>query len=278
MAGILVLAAFPHRARAQSDTMPAYLRDRGTGVSMSQFGIYARRGEFIVYPYYEYYRDRDFEYKPAELGYGLDRDFRGSYRAHEGLIFVGYGLSDRVAVEVEAAVITATLLPAPDDTSGIPARLQQAGIGDVEGQLRVRWMRETAGRPEFFSYFEAVAPVQTRKLLIATTDWEFQAGLGLIRGFRWGTMTLRVSAEYALAEPALELAEYAVEYLRRLSPSWRAFAAIEGSQDEVELITEAQWHVTRQVIVKLNTAFGITSKAPGWAPEVGILFTLPLRR
>jgi hypothetical protein len=265
-------------AAAQHDSVPAWLRDRDTGIALSQFGSYVRRGELVVYPYYEYYRDRDYEYKPAELGFGLDRDFRGRYRAHEALLFLAYGLSDRVALEFEAAVITATLHTAPGDTSGVPPRLQESGIGDVEGQVRVRWMRESASRPELFSYFEAVAPLQRRRRLIGTQDWELKAGLGLTRGFGVGTMTLRLSGEYAADEGTVDLGEYAIEHLRRWSPRWRTYLAIEGTQDEVELITEAQWHVSRHVIIKLNSAYGLTSKATGWAPEIGVMFTLPLRR
>lgn len=264
-------------AFAQQDTVPAYLRDRGTGVSTSMFGTYVRRGELLIYPFFEYYRDHNMEYKPAELGYGLDQDFRGKYRASEGLLWIGYGLTDWLAVEVEAAVISATLYTAPSDNSGAPPKIHEAGMGDVEGQLRARWMRETQRRPELFSYFEAVAPVQTKKLLIATPDWEFKVGTGLTRGFSWGTLTLRTEAEYNLEEAKLELGEVAVDYVKRLSPAWRVYLGVEGTQDEFELITEAQWHISRNVFVKLNNAFGITSKATDWAPEVGIMFALRRR-
>lgn len=269
--------ALPSRAFAQRDTLPTYLRDRGTGLATSMFGTYVRRGELLVYPFFEYYRDHNMEYKPAELGYGLDQDFRGKYRASEGLLWFGYGITDWLAVELEAAVISATLYTAPGDTSGAPPRIHEAGMGDVEGQVRARWMSETPGRPELFSYFEAVAPVQTKKLLIATPDWEFKFGTGLTRGFAWGTVTLRTEAEYNLEEARLELGEVAVEYLKRLSPAWRVYLGVEGTQDEFELITEAQWHISRNLFLKLNNAFGITSKATDWAPEVGIVFSVPPR-
>lgn len=272
-AGIVLV---PNRAFAQSDTSAAYLRDRGTGLPSSMFGTYVRRGELLIYPFFEYYRDRNMEYKPAELGYGLDQDFRGKYRASEGLLWIGYGLTDWLAVELEAAVITATLYTAPDDTSAAPPRIRASGMGDVEGQVRARWIRENERRPELFSYFEAVAPVQTKKLLIATPDWELKVGIGLTRGFGWGTLTLRAEAEYPLEEATLELGEIAVDYLKRLSPAWRVYLGVEGTQDEFELITEAQWHIARGVFMKLNNAFGITSKATDWAPEVGIMLSVPL--
>ena len=208
------------------------------------------------------------------MGYGLDQDFRGRYRASEGLIFISYGLADWLAFEFEAAVISATLEKSASDPSATPARIKESGLGDVEGQLRWRWMRENDRRPELFSYFEAVSP-RRNKVLTGTPDWEFKAGIGLVRGFSWGTMTLRVAAEYPLEDPKLILGEYAVEFVKRLSPAWRVYLGVEGTQDETELITEAQWHVTDFMFLKLNNAFGITSKATDWAPEIGIMFSFP---
>ncbi len=264
--------------RAQEGADAPYLRDRGTGLPTSMFGTYIREGELLIYPFFEYYLDHDYEYKPEELGFGLDQDFRGKFRASEGLIFISYGFTDWLSVELEAAVISAKLEKSPDDPSSTPAVIEESGTGDVEGQIRVRWLRETETRPEAFSYFEAVSPQQKDKPLIGTSDWELKFATGLVKGFSWGTGTIRAAAEYALDEPTLELGEYAVEYLRRISPSWRIYAGIEGAQDEIELITEAQWHFNDRMYLKLNNAFGITSKATDWAPEVGVMFSFPAGR
>jgi hypothetical protein len=51
------------------------------------FGTYIQRGQLIVYPFFEYYRDRDFEYAPNELGFTEDRDYRGNYEATEEILF-----------------------------------------------------------------------------------------------------------------------------------------------------------------------------------------------
>jgi hypothetical protein len=272
----LVIGMLPGKAAAQDrDTLPAYLRDRGTGIPTSMFGIYVRPGELLIYPFFEYYRDHNAEYSPEELGFGLDQDFRGRYRAYEGLIFLGYGLSDWLAIEFETAVIKATLHTAPEDPTAVPDRIEESGWGDIEGQLRAQWMKEGSGRPAVFSYFEVVVPHHKDKPLIGTPDWEFKLGTGLIRGFRWGTMTVRVAAEYSREESKIELGEYGVEYLRRLSPSWRIYLGIEGSQDEVELIPEVQWHLNPSVILKVNSAVGLSSKATDWAPEIGLMFSLP---
>lgn len=246
-------------------------RDRGEGVPLSMFGTYLEGGQLLVYPFFEYYRDHDYEYEAGELGYTGDTEHRGRYRAREGLILVAYGISENVVAEFEAAVISARLDKSSRDDSALPSRLEQSGLGDVEAQLRWRWKRETATRPELFSYLETVFPFQRSKPLIGTSSWEYKLGTGVTRGLRWGTITARAAVGYA--EGALEPGEYAVEYLRRVSSRLRVFAGIEGSEDEVELITEAQVFLTPTIVLKLNNAIGLTSKATDWAPEIGFVFT-----
>ncbi len=247
------------------------LRDRGEGVSLSMFGTYICKGEVIVYPFFEYYLDDNAEYSPQELGFGLDRDFRGRYRASEGLIFLGYGVTENVALEMEAAIITAELETAPDDPTGTPERIKESGLGDVEGQVRWRWLRESRKRPEIFSYFETVFPLQKDKVLIGTSDWEFKLGTGFIRGYSFGTITLRAAVEYDRSEDLFELGEVALEYIRRPSPRWLLYLGIEGTQDEIELIPEVQIGIGRGAFLVLNSGIGLSSKATDWAPETGLM-------
>ncbi len=267
----IVGAAHPSAGRAEEGLDRS--RDRGAGLPTSMFGTYIERRQFLVYPYYEYYRDEDAEYSPDELGFGLDQDFRGKYRAHEWLIFLGYGISDRLAVELEAAGISAKQEKSPDDPSATPALVEESGLGDVEGQIRWRWKEETARGPEVFSYFEVVFPLQKTRRLIGTQDWEFQFATGVVRGFAWGTATLRASVEYDAAESSVGFGECGVEYLKRISPGLRAFLAVEGTGDEIELITEAHVFLRPNVFLKINNAFGLTSKATDWAPEIGVMFS-----
>jgi hypothetical protein len=201
-------------------------------------------------------------------------DFRGRYRAKEGLLFLGYGLTDDIALELEAAVIKASLEKSPSDPSALPTRLGESGLGDLEGQIRWRLRKETASRPELFSYFEAVVPHHRDRPLIGTEGWELKLGTGLIRGFSWGTLTARLAVEYdTSSSSSFDLGEYALEYLKRVSPSFRFYLGVEGSQDEVSLIAEGQWHLSRRAFVRFNSGFGLTSKATDWAPEVGVVFS-----
>lgn len=267
------------QAPATSDMpLPPYLQDRGPGVATSMFGTYIQRGELIVYPFFEYYRDRDLEYAPEELGASGADEYRGRHRASEGLVFVAYGLRDNLAVELEAAMIHASLEKAPDDRSALPGKITQSGIGDIEAQLRWRWRTETERGPEIFSFSEVVFPHHAEKGLIGTPGWELKFGTGLTRGFTWGTITGRAAIEYDEASSShFDVGEYALEYLKRVSPRWRLYAGVEGTQDELSFITEAQWHLRPGMFIKIGNGFGLTSKATDWAPEVGVLFTLPVR-
>jgi hypothetical protein len=258
---------------AGAGDLPDYLMDRGEGVPLSMFGTYIMSGELIIYPFYEYYYDHDAEYAPDEFGFADINDYRGKYTGHEGLIFIGYGITEDLAAEFEVAYISARLEKSDDDPSGMPEEVEESGLGDVEGQIRWRFLREQETRPEAFTYFETVFPTGEKDSLIGTSDWEFKLGLGLTKGFGFGTMTLRTAVARDLAENKTEVGEYAVEYLRRLSEKYRIYLAIEGEQDEIEMIPELQWHFRKNMFAKCSLAFGLTSKATDFAPEIGVMFS-----
>ena len=258
-----------------SSASAPWLADRGAGVWTSIFGTYVRSHELLLMPFGEGYYDNKFEYKPAELGYGLDQDFRGHFRAAEGLIFMAYGLNDWLAVEVEASLITARLEKAPNDPSSLPARLTQTGPGDWQFEVDATALKENASRPEVFGYVEVDPPSNRHKALIGTPDWEYKVGGGLMRGFPWGNLTGRAGILYSAESGSSEAGEWAIEYLKRISPRWGLYGGIEGEQDEVELIGEAQWHFSPRSYLRFNLARGLSDKAIDWGPDVGVVFRLP---
>lgn len=270
---VVVLAFFCQHAMPQEEDKP-FLRDRGSGIPTSMFGTYVEKGDIILYPFYEYYYDKDFEYEPFEFGYGLETEYRGKYTANEGLLYFGAGLSDWVMIEMEAAIISGKLEKDPNDISAMPNTIKESGLGDVEGQIRWRYNMEAEKRPEYFSYFEFVFPFTKDKPLTGTSDWEFKLGSGVLKGFSFGTMTFRIAAEYDLGEKKFELGEMALEYLRRVNKWFRFYVGVEGTQDEWELISDLQFHIKPWMFVRLNNALGITDKATDYAPELGVVFYL----
>jgi hypothetical protein len=125
--------------------------------------------------------------------------------------------------------------------------------------------------PEFFSFVETVFPTGKDNSLIGTSQWEMKFSTGLIKGFEWGTITPRVGIEYAAGDGSFGFS-YSFDYLKKLSDPLRLVAVLEGFEDEVSLMTEIQWHVGRSLVLKANTAFGVTSKAVDFAPEIGMMF------
>jgi hypothetical protein len=252
---------------------PGYLQDRGPGLATSLFGTYVERGQWLVYPFYEYEKTSAFEYKPSEVGFTGNQDYLGNLVTHEFDLYLAHGFTDRLMVELEGQLqTTATLDRAADDTSGVPAQLKESGLGEIEGQVRYRWQAESERRPEVFSFMEVVLPLQKDKHLIGAQDWGGAIGFGAIKGYAWGTLTARASIAYD--DGSFEPGEYALEYLKRLSPRWRCVAALEGESDELSFIGEAQYFFTRHAYLKLNSGFGLTRKAPDFAPEIGLMMTL----
>ena len=147
------------------------------------------------------------------------------------------------------------------------------GFGDRQGDARWRWARETWSRPEVFSYLEVDFPFQRNRKIVGIQDWDYKLGTGVTKGFSFGTITARAAAEYEQADKELIFGEYALEYLKKLSPSVRFHTGVEGNQDEVEWIVEGQYRLGRHAHLKLNTAFGLTPRAPDFAPEIGIMFS-----
>lgn len=254
---------------------PSFLADRGTGVPSSIFNTYVRKGEFVVYPFYEYVRNSSEEYHGSELGFFGEIDYLGSAEGHEAVLFLAYGLTDDVVIELESELwVTQTLERAPDDTTtGLPPKLEESGVGEVEAQVRWRFARETRTRPELFTNLEVTFPFQKDKVLIGASDWEVAAGLGAVKGFSWGTLTSRFSIGYGAEEGEVELGEYALEYLKRLSRSWRAFAAVEGEDDELSLVLGARWRLGQNVDWLFSSGFGLSEKAEDFAPEIGLMFS-----
>ena len=265
---------------AADEDLPVYLRDRGAGIRTSMFATYVRPRELLVYTFGEYYLDNNLQYTPSEFGHAGTLDYEGRYRASEGLVFVSYGITDRVAVEMEAAVISASLRKAPNDVSTLPAKIEESGLGDVEGQVTWRMANETARRPEFFGFVEAVIPHARNKDLIGTSDWEGKIGTGATRGFGFGTVSARISLEYARAsETPWDLGEWGVEYIRQATPSWRIYSGVEGQAlDELALIAEVQRVLTSHATLKLGTGIGLLSNTTDFAPELGIIWSFPTRR
>jgi hypothetical protein len=279
IATLIGVAATPAASQTGSSTEePPFLRDRGTGVPSSMFGTYIRKGDLIVYPYWEFYRDNNREYKPQELGFGVDADYRGRYRESEYLFFVGYGLTDSIAVQTELATASASLVKAANDPSALPRRIEESGLTSFETQLRWRWAKETTRRPEIWGYTDVVYPINRHKLLLGSDGFDVEVGTGVTRGLAWGTLTARASLLYESASSTRwDLGEYGVEYLKRLSRAWRVFAAVQGHGDEISLVTEGQWHLARHMFIRFNQEIGLSSRATDWEPQLGLLFTLPVR-
>jgi hypothetical protein len=268
---MLILGVIVCAVHVYAEDLPYYLKDRGKGVTMSLNAVYIQRGEFLVYPFYEYTKTPKEEYNGSELGYSGEANYLGKSVERESLLFLGYGITKNLAVEIEGALsLEKTFYKATNDkTSGIPHSIKEKGY-DLETQVRWRFLEETERQPELFLNFETDYPTDRNKYLIGATDWELGVGIGLVKGFSWGTLTPRVALGYNFGDKQLVVNEYAVEYLKRLSDSWRWVTMVECEDKSVTVFFEAQWFIRQNTYLKLNSGFGLTESAPSFAPEIGL--------
>ena len=253
--------------------IPDYLYDRGTGMTTSLFGTYVRKGEFLFYPFYEYEREEHEEYNPDDFGIDNDQDYPGTADLHQFLLFATYGLTDNLLIELEwSAQEKQSIHRASQDTGPGQRTFSESGSGAFETQLRWRMFKETRLTPELFSYFETVFPLQRDRMLIGQSEWELVYGLGLVKGFKWGTITVRGSVTHEPEIDHTEFGEYAIEYLKRFGDDFRWVMTLEGSKKELSSIFELQWYFHKQAFLKLNTGIGLTREAVDYAPEIGIMF------
>lgn len=270
---MLACSVFAGVAAAAGAGDPPVLRPGQNSLPTSLFGTYLQAGDFLVYPFYEYETNKEEEYKPSELGFVGDEDLFGEATKQEFLLYLGYGITDRLAVEFEAALyVTEELLTAPEDTSLAPDRIEESGIGEIEVQVRWQWLAETSRRPQLYSFVEVEPPNQRGKQLIGAQEWKVAVGFGVIKDFSWGTMLARLAPAYEGGEGGT-LGEYAFEFQHRVSPRFGYLAGLEGEDDEVLLVGELQWAITPRAVLKLNSGFGLTEKASDFAPEVGVVWS-----
>lgn len=272
---LVVFLGYSPWANGQEE-LPYYLKDRGTGIATSMFGTYVGDKEFLVFPFFAYSRDKDFEYQPDVFGVGPNEDYRGHYSQTAGQLFFAHGFYDWLALELELAYVRARFEKSAKDTFPTPAKKTESGIADFEGQLRVRFLKESTRHPEIFGFAEIVPRSNKSKILIGEPNTDIKPGLGFIKGSPWGTLTFRTTIEYTREDKQLDLGETSFEYLKKLSPAVTAYAIFEGGEtaaiDEWELITGVHWRITEYAWLKLDNAFGISSKATDWSPQLGILF------
>ena len=207
--------------RAAEPGAAPYLNDRGDGIPTSLLGTYIRERELLFYPFYEYTRTNNFQYKPSDLGFLGETDSFGKKIEQEYLIFMAYAFSDSLMVEFESGL---------------------RGSVDLD------------------------------KKLLGAQHWEFALGLVLTKGSSFGTLALRLSSTFDTGDPKFKFSEYAIDYVNRLSPNWRVAFSLEGDEDERQVISELQYTLTRNTVLKMNLGLEITKTAPDFAPEIGAMF------
>lgn len=252
--------------------------DAGAGIRTSMIETYVEPHQLLIYPFYAYTWDHNFEYQPSMFGGSSIEDFRAHYQSHEGAVFLAYGVTDWLAVEIEGSQIAATFDKSPADSTGTPVRIQASGTADIGGQFRFRFGHGRDHRPEFFGSVEILPPAHGDQPLIGDAQWDVKGEIGAMRAYRWGTMTFRTTIEYNRGDTQWDLGETSLEYLRQMAPSWRLLLGIEGGEggapDDYVVVAAGHWRIARDLDLKVANGLGLFSKSTDWEAQLGLMVSL----
>ena len=261
--------------------IPDFLRDRGPGVPTSLFDIYVARHELDVVPFFAYLDNQGFQYSPDELGVPGEETYRAKVRTEQGVLFLAYGVSDSVSVGLTVAAGGATFHKSSADPTAVPATIDESGLSELRPEVTWRFLTETERRPELFAFMTVGLPHSKDKYLVGLDGWLLKPGLGVAKGFSWGTLVARFGFEYDTSSASpLDFGAWMVEAQRRFSPKWWASAGFEGvtggpyNLDEVYLTGEVVWEPKPGFGVRLRPQLGLTRYTKGWGIEVGFVFRL----
>jgi hypothetical protein len=147
-----------------------------------------------------------------------------------------------------------------------------------------RVLMENDHRPEVFVFLGTLFPHDRQKYLIGTSGLRLLPGIGIVRGFHWGTLAARAGLEYDFgSDSPFDWGKWSLEYLRRVSRAWRISVGLDGqigggnNFDELWLVTGVQWEMLPHVALKLSNSLGLGTRSSGWSPEIGVMINLPLR-
>ena len=273
---LFVVSAQAQTNFADYKQLPVYFHDRGKGMWTSLFGTYIQKHELLIYPFFEYSYQHDFEYPSSDPGFNGDQTYRSKYKQGEYLVYLGYAINNWMGVEFESGVYT-SIKKASADTSKVPTTYKETGFGDTQIEFNFRLLTETSNRPDVFAYQEFDLPFQKNKHITGKQELQSKSGVGLSKGFSFGTLTSRFAIIWAPQAGTVKIGEYSLEYLKRISPVVRIYSGFEGTNlGELEYFAEVQPHFGKRKdsFIRLNDGIGLTNQTLDHLPEIGVLISL----
>jgi len=159
------------------------------------------------------------------------------------------------------------------DTSGTPATIKESGFTDLAAQARLRLASEQGKATEIFASLEFIPATHRGKKLISDRWTDLKGEIGLVRGFQFGTMTLKTTVEWNHGT-TLGPRQHRWSTCDRCRPSggcsWRSRAARAGAMDEWVFVTAAQWRISIAPFSSFPTA-SAWRRIHDWEPQVGIM-------
>lgn len=168
------------------------------------------------------------------------QEFSTRLSDQDTLLFLSYGISAGLAAEIDAATWQNPVF------GGLTAATRQS----FATLWHVHRYEERVLRTDLVPYFETVLPAEQRFGAQACDDCEFTLSMGLVWGYRWSTLSGRMSADTASIKRDVP-PEYGFRFLHQASPRWRYVLALDHDSDTLDVVGEAMWQIRPDAYLSL---------------------------
>lgn len=182
------------------------------------------------------------------------REYTAGLTDQDVLLFMTYGLGNRLAADINTAVWHKPSFGPTRHRLLTDRRLPQQTFAL---QWHTDRFQDRRNRADLMGYLETVLAVDQPLASSSCHDCEFTLALGMVWGYRWSTISGRVSTDAASSDAAEtdHSPSYGFQFLHDASPRWRYVLAVGHEKDTLDVIGEAQWRIRPDAYVSLTTGF-----------------------
>ena len=194
------------------------------------------------------------------------RQYATALTQQDVLLFLAYGLSDRLTTQINDSLWQRQSL------TPTPRRQDRESLQPV---FSLHWRGdhfEAPQRADLMGYLATVVPAEQLPLAADCDDCEFTMAMGMIWGYRWSTLSGRLSGESGSHELG-RAPNYGFSFMHRASPKWRYLLAVGRDDEAVDLLGSAQWRIRPDAYVSFTAGLDERQSLAGSQSDMKLHFS-----
>jgi hypothetical protein len=237
--------------------------------AQDEFGCRAQSDE---QPYWDACMPRSQSEQYPAFGSTVPREYATDLTDQDVLLFMTYGLGSRLAADIDATMWQNPSF-SPDQHWLLTNR--RAPQQTFALQWRTERFQDRRNRVHMMGYLETVLPVDQPLASSSCHDCEFTLALGMVWGYRWSTISGRMSTDTVSSDAADtdHSSNYGFQFLHDASPRWRYLLAVGREQDTLDVVGEALWRIRPDAYVSLTTGISDVNASAASNSDLKLYFS-----